>query len=80
MVWGIVTSHEVVITLPDDVCEALKRRAGQDDVSGYIERLVLPELTSDGDLEAGYRATAADPDREREAVEWIEAEPGDALP
>jgi predicted CopG family antitoxin len=72
--------RQVTITLPDEVYEALKQRAGQDDVSDYIERLVRPMELSEHDLEAGYRAMAADEDREREAVEWIEAEPGDALP
>jgi predicted CopG family antitoxin len=70
--------RQLLITLPDDVYEALKRRAGQDDVSGYIERLVRP-VVADDDFEAGYRAMAADEDHEREALEWIEAEPGDAL-
>mgnify|MGYP003578222667 CR=1 FL=1 len=73
-------ARQLLITLPDDVYEELRRRAGQDDVSGYIERLVQPETISDHDLEEGYRAMAADVDREREALEWIEVEPGDALP
>jgi predicted CopG family antitoxin len=73
-------SRQRTITLSDDVYEELKRRAGQDDVSGYIERLVRPGGISDSDLEAGYRAMAADQDREREALEWIESAPDDALP
>lgn len=72
--------REVVITLPDDVYEVLRRHAGQDDVSGYIEQLVRPAMIADHDLEDGYRAMAADTDRERAAQEWIELEPGDALP
>jgi len=72
--------RQLVITLPDDVYEELRRRAGREDVSSYIERLVRPGAISDRDLEAGYRAMAADEEREREAREWIEAEPGDALP
>jgi predicted CopG family antitoxin len=72
--------RQLLITLPDDVYEELRRRAGQDDVSGYIERLVRPDVIADRDLEEGYRAMAADEDREREALEWIESEPGDALP
>jgi hypothetical protein len=73
-------AREVVITLPDEVYEALRRRAGQDDVSSYIEQLVRPDTLSEHDLEEGYRAMAADTEREREALEWIELEPGDALP
>jgi hypothetical protein len=72
--------RQVLITLPDDVYEEPRRRAGQDDVSSYIERLVRPGVASDHELEAGYRAMAADADREREALDWIESEPDDALP
>jgi predicted CopG family antitoxin len=72
--------RELTIILPDDVYEELKRRAGQDDIGHYIEHLVRPVGGSDADLEARYRAMAADEDRERDAREWIEAEPDDALP
>jgi len=72
--------RQLLITLPDDVYEELRRRAGEEDVSAYIERLVQPETFSEDDLEAGYRAMAADMDREREALDWIEIEPDDALP
>lgn len=68
-------ARQLVITLPDDVYEELRRRAGQDDVSSYIERLVRPERAPDDDLEAGYRAMADDEDREREALEWIDRRP-----
>ena len=34
---------------------------------------------SDADLEADYRAMAADEEREREALEWIEYAPDKAL-
>jgi len=72
--------RQLLITLPDVIYDELRRRAGQDDVSGYIQRLIRPDQTSDDDLEAGYRAMAADQDREREAQDWIESDPGDALP
>jgi predicted CopG family antitoxin len=71
---------QLVITVTDEVYEELQRRAGQDDVSTYVARLVEPQILSEHDLEEGYRAMAADVDREREALEWIELEPGDALP
>ena len=67
-------ARQLLITLPDDVYEELKRRAGHDDISTYVERLVRPDEIADSDPEAGYRAMAADEDREREALEWIEAE------
>ncbi|HZO26021.1 MAG TPA: addiction module antitoxin [Chloroflexota bacterium] len=69
----------LTITLPDDVYDELRRRAGQDDVSTYIQQLVSPPVYSEQQLEAEYRAMAADEDREREALEWIEAAPDDAL-
>jgi hypothetical protein len=36
-------------------------------------------LRDDTDLEADYRAMAADEEREREALEWIECAPDEAL-
>ena len=41
---------------------------------------VRPDWPSAPDLEAGYRAMAADEDRERDEFEWIESGPDDALP
>jgi hypothetical protein len=76
-------ARQLTITLPDDVYDELRRRAGQDDVSSYIEQLVRPRVPSEHDLyglEEGYRAMADDTEREREALEWIEAAPDDALP
>jgi hypothetical protein len=72
-------SRELTITLPDDVYDELRRRAGQDDVGTYIQQLVCAPVYSEQDLEEGYRAMAADTEREREALEWIEAVPDDAL-
>ena len=69
----------LTITLPDDVYDELRRRAGQDDVGAYIQQLVLPATDSEQELEDGYRAMAADTEREREAFEWIEAAPNDCL-
>ena len=70
----------LTITLPDDVYDELRRRAGQDDVSTYIQQLVSPPVYPDQQLEEEYRAMAADAERKREALEWIEAAPDDALP
>jgi predicted CopG family antitoxin len=70
----------LTITLPDDVYDELRRRAGQEDVSAYIQQLVCPPVYSEQELEAEYRAMAADTERERQALEWIEAAPDDALP
>lgn len=73
-------ARELVITLPDDVYDELRRRAGQDDIGSYIARLVGRPILTDEASEAAYRAMAADEERERDALEWIEAETDDALP
>jgi hypothetical protein len=73
-------AQTLTITLPDDVYDELRRRAGQEDVGVYIQRLVSPSADSDQQLEEGYRAMAADTERERDALEWIETAPDDALP
>jgi hypothetical protein len=38
------------------------------------------DVHDDQELEEEYRAMATDAEREREALEWIEAAPDDALP
>ena len=73
-------SRQLVITLPDEIYDELRRRAGQDDVSAYIEQLVSPQKMTDEELEQGYRAMATDTEREHEAEEWIESDPATALP
>ena len=73
-------SRTLTITLPDDVYDELRRRAGQEDVGAYIQRLVSPPADVEQQFEEGYRAMAADTERERDALEWIEAAPDDALP
>lgn len=72
-------SRELTITLADEIYEGLQERIGAEKISGFIERLVRPYLVTDDELEAGYRAMAADAEYEREAMEWIEAAPDDAL-
>jgi metal-responsive CopG/Arc/MetJ family transcriptional regulator len=72
--------RELTISLPDDVYDELERRVGPANISGFIEQIVRPHVAPNEDLEAAYRATAADAERERDALEWIEAAPDDALP
>ena len=72
--------RELTISLPDDVYDELKRRVGPENISGFIEQIVRPHIVPDEDIEAEYRAMAADAERERDALEWIEAAPHDALP
>ena len=70
-------SKTATITLSDEAYRQLRARVGDDEISGYIEELVRPHGYSQEELEAGYRAMAADQTREREAREWMEAVPND---
>jgi predicted CopG family antitoxin len=72
-------SRELTITLADDVYDGLQHRGGPDQISSFIEQLVRSYMVSQAELEADYRAMAADSEREREAMEWIEAAPDEAL-
>jgi ribosomal protein L12E/L44/L45/RPP1/RPP2 len=73
--------HEMTITVDDAVYETLRP---------FMERQTIGELLSDfarsrfakpaytqAELEAGYRAMAADAEREAEAQEWCNALIGD---
>ncbi len=72
-------SHTLTITLSDTVYQRLHDRVGPEHIGRFIENLVRPYVTTDEELEAGYRETAADVEGEREAWEWIEAAPDEAL-
>lgn len=71
-------SRKITLTLDDELYEGLRQRAGSGDVKELIEDL-LRSVAREAELEAGYRAMAADAEREREALEWIEAAPDEAL-
>ena len=67
----------VTITLAEDVYEGLYRTVGKRRMSQFIEDLLRPHVL-DTSLDAGYRAMAADKEREAEATEWCNALAGDA--
>ena len=67
---------KLTITLDEQVYEGLHRVIGRRKIGQFIETLVRPHVIQE-DLEAGYRAMAADEAREQEALEWIEALVGD---
>ena len=73
-------ARQLTITLPDEVYDELERRVGHDNIGDFISRLGRPHVTADEDLDEGYRTMAADAECERDALEWIEAAPDDALP
>jgi predicted CopG family antitoxin len=66
----------MTITLDEEVYDGLYRRIGKRRMSQFIEDLVRPHVV-DTALDAGYRAMAADQEREVEALEWCDALAGD---
>ena len=67
---------QITITLDDHAYQQLSRAAGRKPVSQYIEELLRPHVEGRA-LEEGYRAMAADTEREAEASEWLNALSGD---
>jgi len=66
----------MTITLDEAVYDGLYRTVGKRRMSQFIEDLVRPHVV-DSALDDGYRAMAADKDRETDAVEWCNALSGD---
>ncbi len=71
--------RKLTITVADEVYRGLHRRVGRGQISSFIEELVRPHVVDDAELEAAYREMAADTEREREALGWIESAPGETL-
>jgi predicted CopG family antitoxin len=71
--------RKLTITIDDEVYRGLHHKVGRGNISGFIEGLVRPHVTDGDALLASYREMAADEEREREALEWIEAALDDAL-
>ena len=63
--------RKLTITVDEEVCEGLHRVVGRRRISPFLTELARSHVISD-DLEAGYRAMAADEKHEREALEWVE--------
>lgn len=59
----------MTILLDEKVVDGLYRTVGKDHVSQFIEDLLRPHVL-DASLDDGYRAMAADKEREAEALEW----------
>jgi predicted CopG family antitoxin len=69
-------TKKLTITVDDDVYEGLYSRVGRRRISRFLNDLARPHV-SEQDLEAGYKAMAADEERERDALEWSEGLIGD---
>jgi len=68
---------ELTINVDERVYDELQRIGGPEDISQFIESLILPKMR-EPDLDSGYRRMAEDKTREAEALEWAEAMIGDA--
>jgi len=68
--------RKMTITLDEVVYEGLYRMVGRRKMSQFIEDLLRPHVV-DSSLDEGYRAMAADPAREADAMEWCNALAGD---
>lgn len=62
---------KLTVTVDEKVYRGLHKVVGRRKISRFIQELVRPHVIVE-DLEAGYRAMAADEAREREAREWVE--------
>lgn len=71
--------RKLTITIADDVYRGLHQQIGRGEISRFVENLVRPYVVTTDDLEAEYRAAAADTAAEQEAMTWIEARVDEAL-
>jgi predicted CopG family antitoxin len=62
---------KLTITVDEVVYEGLHKVVGRRHISHFLTELARPHVVQDA-LEDGYREMAADEEREREAMEWIE--------
>ncbi len=62
----------MTITLDEEVYEGLYRTIGKRRMSQFIEDLLRPHVMGTS-LDDGYKAMAADHQREAEAMEWCNA-------
>jgi len=69
-------SKKLTITVDDDVYEGLHSVVGRRRISRFLNDLARPHVISREVVE-GYRAMAADEQRESEALEWVENLTGD---
>jgi predicted CopG family antitoxin len=68
---------KLTITVDEEIYEGLYSVIGRRRISQFIEDLVRPHVINP-DLDAAYRAMAADEAREAEALAWSDALIGDA--
>jgi hypothetical protein len=69
-------AKKLTITVDDEVYAGLHNVVGRRRISRFLNDLARPHVLPD-DLAEGYRAMAADEQRERDALEWAENLTGD---
>jgi predicted CopG family antitoxin len=67
---------KLTITIDDEVYDGLRSVIGRRRISRFLNDLARPHVLS-RDIAEGYRAMAADEEREREAAEWVDGITGD---
>jgi predicted CopG family antitoxin len=71
MLRGFSMAKKLTITVEDEVYEGLHSVIGRRRISRFLNDLARPHVLP-ADLVDGYKAMAADEEREREATEWVE--------
>ena len=74
-----VMTRKLTITVTTDFYEGLVRSAGHRKIGAFIEKHLTPLVASNANLDAGYRAMAADAEREKQAKEWCSALAGETV-
>ena len=64
-------SKKLTITVDDEVYTGLHSVIGRRRISRFLNDLARPHVLQ-AELAEGYKAMAADEEREREATEWVE--------
>lgn len=65
------TKKKLTIMLDQAVYNGLKAKVGNRKIGEYLSNLARPYVLND-EIEAGYKAMAADTERNAEADEWLE--------
>ena len=72
-------TKKLTITVSADFYDGLVRTAGPRKVGSFIEKNLTPLVATKANLAAGYKAMAADAERERQACEWCNSLAGETL-
>lgn len=72
-------TKKLTVTVSAGFYEGLVRSAGPRKVGAFIEKHLAPLVASKANLDVGYKAMAADKEREQQASEWCAALTGETL-